>query len=107
MEQLERIEAMEEKLNRARDAVAALSLALEAYIGALPDIRALDAYLQSSDWKADFAADEAGLLPPEMRRGVLSEDGVYDLLTENDALRRRLADWAADDAAAPEQPEAE
>lgn len=34
----------------------------------------------SEAWKADCAADEAGLLPAGMKRGVLSENGVYGLL---------------------------
>jgi len=40
----------------------------------------LSAYYTSDDWKRDFAADEAGLLPKDLKRGVLSEDGIYDLL---------------------------
>ena len=28
------------------------------------------------------AADEAGLLPKDLKRGVLSEDGIYNLLEE-------------------------
>ena len=37
----------------------------------------------SSDaWKRDFAADEAGLLPKNLKRGVLFEDGINDLLDE-------------------------
>ena len=40
----------------------------------------LEAYYTSSAWKRDFAADEAGLLPPELPRGVLSEDGIDALL---------------------------
>ena len=31
---------------------------------------------------SDFEADEAGLLPPDLKRGVLSEDGIYNLLEE-------------------------
>ena len=34
------------------------------------------------DWKRDFADDEAGRLPNDLKRGVLSEDGIYDLLEE-------------------------
>ena len=96
MEQIERIQTMEQALDRAQAAVSALSEALDAYCGVLPDLKALDAYLQSDEWKADYASDEAGALPAELKRGVLSEDGVYDLLTENDALRKRLAAVAAD-----------
>ena len=40
----------------------------------------LEKYYTSDAWKRDFAADEAGLLPAELKRGVISEDGLYDLL---------------------------
>ena len=43
---------------------------------------ALGAYYASNVWKDDFTADEAGLLPRDLPRGVLSEDGIYDVLTE-------------------------
>lgn len=91
MEQLERISAMEERLRRAKAAVDALTEDLEAYREVLPDIRALDEYLQSAEWRRDFEADEAGALPPDLERGVLSEDGIYDLLEDNDLLRLRLS----------------
>lgn len=44
----------------------------------------LEKYYTSDAWKQDFAADEAGLIPKELKRGVLSEDGVYNLLSEAD-----------------------
>ncbi len=50
--------------------------------GAENRLRQLADYYESEDWKRDFEADEAGLLPAELKRGVLSEDGVYDLLEE-------------------------
>ena len=40
----------------------------------------LSDYYTSPAWKRDFAADEAGLLPKDLTRGVLSEDGIYNLL---------------------------
>lgn len=33
-------------------------------------------------WRADFEADEEGELPADLPRGVLSEDGIYNVLTE-------------------------
>ena len=45
-------------------------------------LKALSDYYSSDAWKRDFAADEAGLLPKDMKRGVLSEDGIYNLLEE-------------------------
>lgn len=93
-EQLRRIEGMEEKLTRSLSAVRALGMAMEAYEKVLEDIRILEEYLSSPEWRADFEADEAGLLPPELRRGVLSEDGIYHLLEENDEVRNTLLELA-------------
>ena len=42
----------------------------------------LDSYYTSGDWRRDYELDEAGLLPKDLRRGVLSQDGVYNLLSE-------------------------
>ena len=41
---------------------------------------ALESYYGSEAWKQDFADDEAGLLPKDLPRGVLSEDGIYNAL---------------------------
>lgn len=40
----------------------------------------LSEYMTSGKWQHDFELDEQGLLPADMPRGVLSEDGLYDLL---------------------------
>ena len=50
--------------------------------GSLEMIKSLAGYYGSSAWKRDFAADERGLLPKELARGVLSEDELYNLLEE-------------------------
>ena len=56
---------------------------LENYKDSLSEIRELEAYYASDVWKKDFALDEAGKLPKNLERGVLSEDGLYDLLEQN------------------------
>ena len=71
MDRIERIEAMEEKLNAALAAIGALERALEDYAAVREDVRALDAYLSGAEWREDFAADEAGLLPDGLRRPAL------------------------------------
>ena len=43
-------------------------------------ISELEAYYESVKWRKDFESDEAGLLPKNLKRGVLSEDGINDLL---------------------------
>ena len=90
MEQAERIRQMEQRLERSAAAVMALSAALDRYEEVKEDISALEAYYGSETWKLDFADDEAGLLPPSLKRGVLSEDGIWNLLTDARELVERL-----------------
>ena len=70
---LDRIERVE-KYERLYDAAAAAhdpeALAL------------LETYCTSSEWREDYEADERGELPPDLKRGVLSQDALYDLLEE-------------------------
>ncbi len=66
-EQIKRITRYEDIMQQAADGS-------EELLGQLSD------YYGSPAWKRDFAADEAGLLPKELKRGVLSEDGICDLL---------------------------
>lgn len=51
-------------------------------------ITELEAYYASDEWKQDFSADETGLLPKNLKRGVLSEDGIYNLLEEYAVLQK-------------------
>ena len=90
MEQIERIRQMELRLERAAAAVMELSAALDKYEAVQEDIETLDAYYGSEDWKQDYADDEAGLLPPDLKRGVLSEDGIWNLLSDAHELSDRL-----------------
>lgn len=43
-------------------------------------IRLLEAYYTSGEWRQDYEADERGELPPDLKRGVLSQDALYDYL---------------------------
>ena len=43
-------------------------------------LRLLIQYYENGQWLQDYELDEKGLLPQDLKRGVLSQDGVYDLL---------------------------
>ena len=43
-------------------------------------LRLLEVYYTSGEWREDYEADERGELPPDLKRGVLSQDALYDLL---------------------------
>lgn len=90
MEQIARIEHMERQLETASAAVKRLADALEEYEAAQDALRELEAYYGSVEWKQDFADDEAGLLPKDLKRGVLSEDAVWNLLEAWRELEKKL-----------------
>ena len=46
----------------------------------------LEDYMESGQWQKDFEADEAGLVPKDLPREVLSEDALYDLLSGADKI---------------------
>ena len=56
------------------------TLMQQAENGSSDALRELSDYYGSDAWKRDLASDEAGLFPKELKRGVLSEDGLYNLL---------------------------
>lgn len=90
MKQIERIKEMEGRLERAAAAVMDMSAALDKYEAVQEDIKALRKYYGSRQWKQDYADDEAGRLPADLKRGVLSEDGIWNLLEDVCELNERL-----------------
>ena len=90
MEQIERIKQMELRMERAAKAVTELSAALDNYESVQEDIAELESYYGSEMWKQDYADDEAGRLPADLKRGVLSEDGIWNLLSDARELSDRL-----------------
>ncbi len=85
-----RVREMEEAFDLSSAAVRRLSDALDCMDEARDALSRLTEYYESPLWREDFGADDAGLLPPELKRGVLSEDGVWDLLAEWRELKERM-----------------
>ncbi len=90
MTRIERITEMERCLDVSRAAVDRLAEAFDAYEAAQKDYARLCKYYESSRWMEDYEADEAGKIPKDLKRGVLSEDAVYDLITDNHELVVRM-----------------
>ena len=90
MEQIERIQHYETLLDRIVPVLENLEEALDAFDGIQEDVKELSAYYESDEWRDDFEADDAGKLPKDLKRGVLSEDGIYDVLSDHYALTVRL-----------------
>ncbi len=96
MQKTERIQYYESVLDKILAANRALEEALEQYAATQPLVRELNAYYGSREWRNDLAEDEAGLLPSDLKRGVLSEDGAYDALSDNHTLLVRMLELVAD-----------
>ena len=94
MKQIERITYMEQVLDEATEAVSSLSEALEKYSTVQDKLQELIAYYTSEQWRQDFDDDDAGKIPSNLKRGVLSEDAVYHLLADNTDLKERMKELA-------------
>jgi hypothetical protein len=88
--QIARIKRMEGYLDAAEEALSELSKAMDRYESICKKYYKLEDYYGGSLWMRDFEDDEAGILPDDLKRGVLSEDAVYDLIMEHDELMRRM-----------------
>ena len=76
----DRITHYEEIMDRIIRVVKLDGITPGVYESVLPELKELEAYYTSPEWQEDYAADEAGLLPEGLKRGVLSQDGISDLL---------------------------
>ena len=85
-----RIQEMERRLEEATAAVEQMEEALGRYEVAQEAVERLASYMESEEWRRDFADDEKGLLPADLKRGVLSEDGIWNLLDNNRELATRM-----------------
>lgn len=88
MTQLERISYMESVLDNALSAIRAYTdtPGQRQYIQSMIDT--LSAYYHSPQWMQDYEDDEAGRLPQSLKRGVLSQDAIYDLIQTWDEYTR-------------------
>ena len=87
MKRVDRITHMEGLLDKSTEVIARLEQALKDFTALQPDIAELEAYYTSPQWRKDFEADETGKLPKDLKRGVLSEDGIGNVLDDYKRLK--------------------
>lgn len=91
-EQVRNILEMEQRFISLKNAVDELEEALSRFRSACGYADILEEYYTSPKWRKDFEDDEAGLIIPELKKGVLSEDGIYNLLERKKELLEELAE---------------
>ena len=88
MTQIQRIKYMERQLDQLLAALHAMNKALSTLAKARNAAQALSDYYGSAEWRSDFADDEAGRLPENLKRGVLSEDAIWNALQEYHEIQK-------------------
>ena len=81
---------MEAILDTAQQKMYALEQRIADYKEYQTKIQELEAYYTSQQWKEDFDLDEEGKFPKRLKRGVLSEDGIYNMLERNKEIMKIL-----------------
>lgn len=79
-EAAERVRRMEALLDAVREAFRQRGEAARSEAEIQENLRLLEDYMASGRWLADYELDEAGAFPPDLKRGVLAQDTLYDLL---------------------------
>ena len=92
-EQVRNVLKMEQQFISLKNAVDNLEEALSVFRAVHDCSGTLEAYYTSPQWRKDFEDDEAGLIIPEISKGVLSEDGIYNLLDRKKELLEELSEF--------------
>ena len=95
MNQIERIKHFEEIFEETSAAIDNLNDALEKFAAIQEKYFELMNYY-GGDWLKDYEDDEADKIPKDLKRVVLSQDGVHDLLTKNRELQIKILEIFAD-----------
>lgn len=87
---VERVRQMEQYMDEVSKALQNAPDKLKNSAELCKKVAALTNYLDGGQWLADYEADERGELPKDLKRGVLSQDGLYNLICEVEELQREL-----------------
>ncbi len=94
MEQIKRIQRMEEIFDRAESTITDLQKAVDAYQKIKTEIDELEEYYYNGLWRKDFEDDNSGKIPTELKRGVLSEDEVWNMFEDRAELFCQMREMA-------------
>lgn len=93
MDRVERMERIYDKLVKLiyeADTEEITDDLITRFKGFQPRVRELERYYVGPDWKNDYKLDEQGKFPEYFKKGVLSEDGIYNALDRNKELLDKI-----------------
>lgn len=79
-ETIERIRVMEQYFDLLQEIAISDPNALREGGSSAQKLKILAQYYESGQWLRDYELDEQGLLPQNLKRGVLSQDALYAFL---------------------------
>ena len=85
--------AVMDKLEKAFEAGSGIDELIPEFEKIQPDIKKLEEYYTGKYWKNDLRLDEEGKLPADLKRGVLAQDSIHDLLDRNSDLLARTQEY--------------
>lgn len=92
---IERINEMEKILNKQEKFVKEMEEILKKYEMNFKDFVKLRTYYYSDEYEEDLKLDEEGKLD-DIDRGVLSEDSIYDLMSDYFSTGLRMIELGTD-----------
>ncbi|MEL3908118.1 MAG: DUF4298 domain-containing protein [Treponemataceae bacterium] len=82
MKKFKHISYFENILNEQIEIIEKVNKLLNKIKSSQKEYKKLTKYYYSEQRDDDLIADEKGEIPPSIKRGVLSEDGIYNLITD-------------------------
>ena len=79
---IERVQQMEQRFDLLQAAANTEPNRLFRDGALREELRILLRYYENGRWLRDYELDEQGFFPQDLKRGVLSQDGVYNLLAQ-------------------------
>ena len=95
-EQVRNVLKMEKMFLSLEAAIGNLEEAFSQFRSVYDHSDTLEKYYTSPQWRKDFEDDEAGKIIPEISKGVLSEDGIYNLLERKKELLEELSEFLSE-----------
>ena len=79
---MDRVGQMEQCFDMLKKAVSENPAGIREDSFLKSQLQRLIQYYESGQWLHDYELDEAGCLPQDLKRGILAQDAIYDLLEQ-------------------------
>ena len=89
-ERIARIKHLEQNYDECNISIEEFKDQIKKFKSIYPKIAELNEYYNDGSFLEDYKMDEKGQIPQDLKRGILSEDAIYDLLMEFDKIDQSI-----------------